>query len=404
MPEYLYQAVNQDGKVIEGRKETESEKRLSAELNKDGLELISSKKKTTALKKSIGKIRLKTSELANFLYQIGVQLKSGIPILNALKIQEGIEEGEGDILLLRQRLAWHIEQGKPLSEGMKEFPKVFPGYVLNIVRVGEKSGALPENLMELRDYLEWLDRNWKSFKQAMLYPAAVMLTLVLFTFIALRFIFPSILALLIELEVPLPFLTKMLILLSNLVVNYWLLIIIIAVLTPILFGLLFRYSPTAVKIKDNLLLRIPFLGELIATLAINRFLKSLILMLNSGIVITDTLEMSKEVVGNKQIEESIVKIQNSVTNGNTISSAIKNDIFFPQLVKRMMDVGERSGSLDRSLESVVMFYDDLVPRKIKAFFGVMEPVLIIITVTIAGTIAAAVFLPLVQLMSPSNLY
>ena len=126
-------------------------------------------------------------------------------------------------------------------------------------------------------------------------------------------------------------------------------------------------------------------------------------MQKAGIVITDSLRMARDVVGNRVVEASVIKIETAVANGSTMSSTMAKDATFPALVRTMVGVGERSGSLDESLEAVVTYYDDMVPRKIKAFFAVLEPTLIVTTVLMAGFVAAAVFLPLVQMLSPGAL-
>ncbi|MDP4611672.1 MAG: type II secretion system F family protein, partial [Opitutales bacterium] len=152
--------------------------------------------------------------------------------------------------------------------------------------------------------------------------------------------------------------------------------------------------------RDHLLLKLPFLGEVILTLAVARFLRSLILMQQAGIVITESLSMARDVVGNSVIERSVQRIETAVANGAPMSSGMAEDKIFPPLVRTMVGVGERSGSLDTSLQAVVDYYDDLVPRKIKTFFAILEPGLIVLTVFLAGLVAAAVFLPLVNMLSP----
>ena len=293
-----------------------------------------------------------------------------------------------------------VEQGTPLSQGLEEFPRVFPGYIRNIVQVAERSGSLDENFIELRDYLEWMDQNWKAFKQAMLYPAFVLGALTIFIFIALRFVFPTVTELLFELDIPLPLITRMMIAASDFVVGYWGVILAVLFLTPPGLRLLFKVSKRAALLRDHFLLKLPFLGDVILTLAVARFLRSLILTQKAGIVITDSLAMGREVVGNAVIERSVTRIETAVSNGSTMSSTMAKDSTFPTLVRTMVGVGERSGSLDTSLQAVVDYYDDLVPRKIKTFFAVLEPGLIVLTVCLAGLVAAAVFLPLVNMLSP----
>ena len=399
MPEFNYKAVTVNGRLLEGHREAENVKRLTVLLAQDGLELIDSELRDKSAAKRHSRLKMKTAELANLIFQIGIQLRAGVPIVEALKSREG-EDASGAQTIVRQRLSEVVEQGTPLSQGLEEFPRVFPGYIRNIVQVAERSGSLDENFIELRDYLEWMDQNWKAFKQAMLYPAFVLGALTIFIFIALRFVFPTVTELLFELDIPLPLITRMMIAASDFVVDYWGAILAVLFLTPPGLRLLFKVSRRASLLRDHFLLKLPFLGDVILTLAVARFLRSLILTQKAGIVITDSLAMGREVVGNAVIERSVTRIETAVSNGSTMSSTMAKDSTFPTLVRTMVGVGERSGSLDTSLQAVVDYYDDLVPRKIKTFFAVLEPGLIVLTVCLAGLVAAAVFLPLVNMLSP----
>jgi type II secretory pathway component PulF len=401
MPEFNYTAVTSDGRLLEGHREAENVKRLTGLLAQEGLELVNSELRDSGAAKRHSRLKMKTAELANLIFQIGIQLRAGVPIVEALRAREGEDSSEAQTTV-RQRLSEMVEQGTPLSQGLEQFPRVFPGYIRNIVQVAERSGSLDENFIELRDYLEWMDQNWKAFKQAMLYPAFVLGALVIFIFIALRFVFPTVTALLFELDIPLPLITRVMIAASDFVVDYWGVIIAVLFLTPPSLRLLFKVSKQAALLRDHFLLKLPFLGDVILTLAVARFLRSLILTQKAGIVITDSLAMGREVVGNKVIERSVMRIETAVANGSTMSSTMAKDTIFPTLVRTMIGVGERSGTLDTSLQAVVDYYDDLVPRKIKTFFAILEPGLIVLTVCLAGLVAAAVFLPLVNMLSPSS--
>jgi type IV pilus assembly protein PilC len=205
-----------------------------------------------------------------------------------------------------------------------------------------------------------------------------------------------------ELDIPLPWITKVMIQASEFVEHQWWSILAIAFLLPTSFRLLFSFSRRAALLRDYAIIKLPFLGDIILNLAVNRFLRSLILMQQAGIVITDALASSRDVVDNKVLESSLQRVENAVANGWTLSKAMAREKVFPALVLTMVGVGERSGSLDDSLQSVVEYYDDLVPRKIKAFFAILEPGLILITICLAGMVAAAVFLPLIKMMSPGS--
>ena len=401
MAKFEYTAVTPQGMLSKGSREADTVDRLRDLLARDSMELVSYKQRNKRAERRNASYKMKNSELANMIFQIGIQLRSGVPILDALQTHDG-EDSKSRSAPVRQRLAEIVEQGTPVSQGMAEFPRVFPTYVRNIVQVAERSGSLSENLIQLREYLEWMDKNWKSFKQALLYPMCVVLALVAFIFIALRFVFPTITKMLYELEIPLPWITQVMIQASEFVQHQWWSILAVGFVLPTALRLLFSFSKRAALLRDHAIIKLPFLGDIVLNLAVNRFLRSLILMQQAGIVITEALASSRDVVDNKVLESSLQRVENAVANGWTLSKAMTREKVFPPLVLTMVGVGERSGSLDDSLQSVVEYYDDLVPRKIKAFFAILEPGLILITICMAGMVAAAVFLPLIKMLSPGS--
>jgi len=401
MPNFKFTCINNEGQIKDAKQDAESVDRLRALLAREGLELLAYSEQKSPVQKSKANYKLKTSELASMLFKLGIQLRAGVPLLDALRLRNDDEDEPRDAYV-RRRLAEVVEEGNTLSAGMAEFPRVFPQYVSNIVKVSERSGSLPDNLIQLRDYLEWMDKNWKAFKQAMIYPCCVMAALLVFIIVALKFVFPNIIEILYELDVPLPLITKLMIQASEFVQHQWWSIVAAFFLIPIGLRILFAKSATAAYGRDCFLLKLPFLGEVILNLAINRFLKSLILMLEAGIVITEALAGSRVVVGNRKLEAHLLKVETGVANGEVMSELMQQQKIFPSLVVTMIGVGERSGSIDESLGAVVSYYDDLVPRKIKAFFAILEPALIVLTILIAGTVAAAVFMPLISMLEPGG--
>jgi type IV pilus assembly protein PilC len=400
MPLYRYVAATSSGAKQSGSVFAESESKLEELLSQQNLELVRAHAQSEAPSPARDVRRsVKTSpaELANFFFRLGIQLRAGVNLLDALG---DVDEESGDKMpKISAALAESVRGGSPLSEGMAAFPRAFPDHVRMVVRVGEKSGRLAENCLELRGYIEWMEKNWKDFRQAMIYPAALAFALVAFIFVALRFIFPVIVNLLYELEVPLPLVTRMLISASDLVVAHWHTILAIAVLGPMAFRFLQKKSKAFATWTDGMLFQIPYLGEVVRAVCVARFLRNFILMLQAGVIITDSLDAGADVVGNRVLEKSIRRVGQAVANGTKMNEAMRFEPVFPQIVRQMMIVGEQTGSLDTSLREVVAYYDDIIPRRIKTFFSVLEPVLIVTGLLIAATIAAAVFLPLVSLLN-----
>ena len=133
MPEFNYKAVTVNGRLLEGHREAENVKRLTVLLAQDGLELIDSELRDKSAAKRHSRLKMKTAELANLIFQIGIQLRAGVPIVEALKSREG-EDASGAQTIVRQRLSEVVEQGTPLSQGLEEFPRVFPAIFATLCR------------------------------------------------------------------------------------------------------------------------------------------------------------------------------------------------------------------------------------------------------------------------------
>lgn len=401
MPLFRYVAATASGNKESGTVFAESESRLEEILANRSLELVRAIPKNSGVAASPRRLgsaaKLPPAELANFFFRLGIQLRAGVNLLDALA--EVDEQADSKTSEICAALAETVRGGAPLSEGMAAFPRVFPGHIRMVVRVGERSGRMAENCIELRSYIEWMEKNWKDFRQAMIYPATLACALVAFVFIALRFIFPVIVNLLRELEVPLPFITRLLIVASDFVVAQWHVILAAAVLAPVAFRLLRKHSTAFATWTDGLIFRIPWLGEVVRAVCVARFLRNFVLMLQAGVIITESLDAGADVVGNRVLEGGIRRIGRSVANGSKMHESMRFEPDFPGIVRQMVAVGEQTGSLDTCLREVVSYYDDVIPRRIKTFFSVLEPVLIVSGLVIAAAIAAAVFLPLVSLIN-----
>ena len=407
MPVYSYSAVNDKGKTTRGVMAAHSEPDLEEKLRTAGRWLLDAKlEKPSAgagsAKKS-GKgwslTRRKTSrrDLIEFCTLMTFQTRVGVPMVTALEVASQDCQNP----YFRQVLGGiksHIESGLLFCEALGKYPKVFSPHFVSMVRAGENSSKLPETFADQREYLEWLERIVADVRQASLYPAILLVLMTGFVLFLFSSIIPKFADLLTSLKVPLPLLTQIIFGLGTFCKATWwiwlpgLLLLVIGVLAGR------RYSTRMAFFLDALKLRLPVLGELNWMLAMSRFTHNLSVLYGSGVIILNALELCGSLVGNRVVEKAVKEVTQDVKEGMPISEAMRKHPVFPPLLLRMVVMGETTGSLDAALDNVASYYNEIIPRKIKKVFAVLEPMLMLFIIGLVGCVALAIYMPILSLM------
>jgi len=270
---------------------------------------------------------------------------------------------------------------------------------LALLKVAEKSGTLPEICSELRRYIDWLDKLFADVKQALVYPSILIGATVAFMFIIFTFVMPKFIKILEEINVPLPWLTKQVIAFTHLFQYHWHELLLGAGGLVVAYKCLMAYYPPFGLWMDRKKLQLPFFGPINLMLCMSRFGQNLATMYRSGILMLDSLKLCRELVGNRALAAAVDRIHDGVATGRKIHEMMKESDLFPSLVIQMVTTGENTGKLAESLQNVVDYYNDIIPRAIKKLFGIIEPAIIIGLLVMIGTVALSVFLPIVSMMN-----
>jgi type IV pilus assembly protein PilC len=251
------------------------------------------------------------------------------------------------------------------------YPKVFDDVFVSLIRVGERSGKMSEVLVDITETLKWQDELLSKAKKIMTYPAVIgslVFSVIIFMMI---FIVPDIMDAIVSLGGKIPLETRLLIAVSNFLIDFWYLVV--AAPFAIFFTLKYLYNTNS-KARfrlDGLMLKLWIFGPVNEKIKISRFTRYFSLMFASGITVLDAINLSKSVVSNVVLEDGIDRAWQQISEGSSISEAFKNIGIFPPLVVRMLRVGESSGQMDKSLNNVSYFFD----RDINDSIEKMEPVL-----------------------------
>ena len=408
MPVFRYQAIDKRGRSLGGVMPALDESNLELRLKRLGLWLTESAIEklepagAAAPKSEVRWLRLrgkpKRRELIDFCTLMTFQVRAGIPLAKALEVAcQDCQDAAFQKVL--SGLQGHLESGLRFHEALKRYPNVFSTHFVSVVRAGELSSKLPETLDDLKDYLEWVERVMADVRQATLYPSIVITVVAAFVLFLFSTIIPKFAALLDKLNVQQPLLTRIVLTASTVVMATWWIWLPLLVFFAVGVPILRRQSLRFARAIDRLKLRLPIFGDLNLMLALSRFTHNLAILYGSGIPILEALGMCHHgLIGNAFVEQAVAQVRDDIRTGSTISEAMHRQPVFSALLLRMVTMGETTGKLDEALQNVAGYYNEVIPRRIKSVFTILEPALMLFMIFLVGCIALAIYSPILSLM------
>lgn len=353
--------------------------------------------KQKAYEKQAHKKKVKLQELTVFTQQLAAMLEAGITLVSALEaIQDQAQNPVFQIII--RNVKNEVSAGRTLSEACADYPRAFPKMFISMVQAGEASGNLAEILEKTSSYFEETVKLVRRVKGAMTYPAVVIGIAIILVIIMLTVVIPVFAGMFEEFDQELPKPTQLLISLSSFMKSNFL--FLLAGVIGIFFFLKHLISTPKGRIKkDQILARIPVLGELIRKVSLSRFCRTYAILVRAGVPILQTLDIVRSASGNTLIENACSNISKQINQGGQISDVIAQDNYFPPMIKHMTRAGEQTGNVDGMMTKVSDFYDSEVDTLISALTSLMEPVLICFLGVFVGGIVIAMFLPIFQLSS-----
>lgn len=398
MPKFKYTARDSYGFVREGVIEAESVQLAEENLLRQGFKdiKISTQKKIEKVKSEISlfKQKVKERDLAIFSRQLGAMLSAGISISAALEIlSEQLPNKTMRETLVKVRD--DVLSGNSLAKSMGKFPNVFPEFMVNLVGAAEESGKLDEILKRATVYYEKIAMIKGKIKSASWYPTAVVVIATIIVFGILTFIVPTFAQIYESFGGELPFLTQILIDISNNIKDN--ILYIVGFIVFMIVGNSYLYKTVAGKeFYHRLFLKIPVLKNIFHKGALAKFARTLSTLINGGVPILRAIEISSKTVGNVLIEKSLSNTKIDVEKGKSVASSLDKK-FFPLMFTAMVNVGENTGRLDEMLDTIANFYEDEVDREVDALISLLEPMLMVFIGGIVGFILIALYLPIFKI-------
>jgi type IV pilus assembly protein PilC len=404
MPNFAYTGRTRAGQTVSGERVADSMDAATAALRREQILVtrITPAKvsaKDAAKKDKVGRIGKKVSSknLAVFTRQFSVMIDAGLPLVQCLDIL-GTQEEDKNFAAVILQTRTDVESGASLADAMRKHPKTFDPLFTNMIAAGEAGGILDTILKRLATYIEKAVKLAGQVKSAMIYPIAVVVIAAVVVGVILWKVIPTFAALFSGLGADLPLPTRVVIALSDNLVRYF----------PILFVLgggaayafkTYYATDKGRRVIDNIVLKMPILGNIMRKIAVARFCRTLSTLISSGVPILDGLEITAKTAGNAIVEDAIMVTRTSIERGETISVPLKDTHVFPAMVTQMIGVGEATGALDTMLAKIADFYEEEVDTAVAGLLTLLEPLMIAMLGIVVGGIVIAMYLPIFDLIS-----
>jgi general secretion pathway protein F len=394
MPLYQYQALDAYRKKRSGLVEAQSEKEAKDKLREQGLMVSKIALKTGGSKRE----NLRGNNLLTFTLQLNQLLSAGVPLYQSLvAIEEQYRHEPYHRILLS--LCEQIKAGTPLSQAMAAFPDSFDKLYCSMIAAGESAGALNEILERLTHLLGKQMKLKRQISTALIYPAILATFSLLIIIMLLGFVVPSIEGIFEGRN--LNGFTKFVIDASHFFRYYWWMYVPVVVILIATIVYQVR-SPKWRSWRERTFLKIPLVRTLVIQAAVARFCRTMGTMLQGGLPIINSLQISREVMHNVVLEEEIKKAEGKIIEGSSLSHELTRSKWFPLMVSRMLAVGEDSGTTTLMLNKIADMYEDELEKTLDQLMALAQPVILIFMGTIIGTVLMAILLPLTDVSSLST--
>ncbi|MBI2621278.1 MAG: type II secretion system F family protein [Candidatus Levybacteria bacterium] len=340
------------------------------------------------------KITLKNSDKLSLLGNLSTMISAGIPILET--IDSLLEDSKGNSKKVLEVVREDLIQGHHLYSSFARFPNVFDKVTVNVVRASEEAGSLDVTLKDLRAQIQKEIEFNDKVKAAMIYPAVIAVVFFGVLLLILVVVIPKISTVFSRLNVVLPLPTRLLIFLSNGLLDYTLPVLVGAIVIGTILFLIFKAQKSRIL---GFIYSLPLISNLIKEIDLARFSRSMFLLLTSGITITNALELAEEVVRRKDISAAIKYAKETVLGGKNLSQGFKDQKrVFSSIIVKVIEAGEKTGTLDKSMAEISAQQDYRVTNSLKTLTTLLEPVMLVAVGVLVGAVMLSIIAPIYGLI------
>ncbi|MBA4396394.1 MAG: pilus assembly protein PilC [Syntrophus sp. (in: bacteria)] len=399
MPVFVWGAQTRKGESKKGEMEAANDAALRGILRRQGFKSIQIKKKPKDLSEYLPFLKpgVKEKDVVIFARIFATMINAGLPLIQCLELLAQQEQNKTFAKIIKS-IKEDIEGGATLFDSLKKYPKVFDDLFVNLVAAGESGGILDVILQRLSSYMEKAMKLKSKVKGAMTYPASVLVISVGVVALLLIKVIPVFQKMFEGMGGELPAPTLFLVNLSAWAQKYFVVAIVIVVAAVVAFKRFYK-TEKGTLIIDQLILKSPVFGPLLKKVAVAKFTRTMATMMSSGVPILDGLAIVSKTSGNKIIENALMKVRKSISEGKTIAEPLQEAGIFPPMVVQMIAVGEATGALDTMLAKIADFYDDEVDAAVDAMTALLEPFMMVFLGGVVGGMIIAMYLPIFKMAS-----
>jgi len=396
--QYKYKAVSDNGNIIEGIYDAESEAEVVSMLKSSRYMPINIEETyNSGASKTITLEKVKKKDLAVFCRQFYTMLNAGVCIVKCLDVLEKQCENK----LLKKALSEvydNVRKGMTLSEAMRNNEKIFPNILINMAEAGEMSGSLDVIMERMAFHYEKENKIENKIKGAMVYPVILIIVAIAVVVFLLVAVMPTFISMFERSGIELPVPTRMLLIISNSITDFWYMYVIIFTAITLGTSYFFRTDSGSMML-DIIKIKIPLIKDINIKVATSRFTRTLSTLLASGIPLIQGIDIVSKVIGNRFIAKKLEEIKEDVRKGIPISRTIRNASIFPPMIDSMIKVGEESGALDDILNKSADFYDEEVEASLQKMTELIQPIMVVIMALVVGFVVVAIALPMFEMVN-----
>ena len=382
---------NKAGRVVRGEQQASTVAVVNATLRRQGILPTKVSKQGARRGGSV-----KEKDVALLTRQLATMMRAGVPLLQTFEIVgRGHDNPAVSKLLLD--IKSEVETGSSLSQAFRKFPLHFDALYCNLIEAGEQAGILEAILERLAIKKEKTMALKAQIKSAMTYPIAILGVAFAVTAVIMVFVVPAFKTVFASFGAQLPGPTLVIMGISDFVVsNGWIILIILLGSISAFFYTWKRSEPMQIAM-DRLLLRMPIFGSLVRKSVIARWTRTLATMFAAGVPLVESLNSVGGAAGNHVYKVATKQIQNDVSSGVSLTSAMQTSQLFPNMVVQMIAIGEESGALDSMLSKVADFFEAEVDEAVKGLSSLMEPIIMVVLGVLIGGMVIAMYLPIFKM-------
>lgn len=391
---FAWEGTDRQGAKVKGELSGASPALIKAQLRKQGVNPKKVRRKSASLF-GRGK-KIKPMDIALFTRQMATMMKAGVPLLQAFDIiGEGFDNP--NMRKLVDDLKQEVASGTSFAASLRKHPLYFDDLYCNLVDSGEQSGALETLLDRVATYKEKTEALKAKIKKAMNYPIAVVVVAIIVSAILLIKVVPQFQEVFANFGAELPAFTLMVIGLSEMLQEWWFVVLLALVGAGYAFREMHRRSEKFRDWYDRVLLKVPIVGDILYKSAVARFARTLATTFAAGVPLVDALDAVAGATGNVVFRNATMKVKSDVTSGMQLNFSMRSTGAFPTMAIQMTAIGEESGSLDEMLGKVAGFYEDEVDNMVDSLTSLMEPMIMVVLGVLVGGLIIAMYLPIFQL-------